>query len=464
MPRWIRTFFILALWLQASFTPVLAQNQALDQPVYIVQKGDTLNIIALRFGVSSADLIAVNNISDPNSLQIGSRLVIPGLEGVQGILTSQVVPFGETLTTIDRRYQLQDGVLIRLNHLTSPTEFYSGYNLIIPQTEQDTSLKGRAFVSSGQSLLETAVLSGSNPWTLNQYNHLGGSWKALPGERLYFNRADSKAASGSISPSISTIEVKNLPLVQGKTITILIITTEPTSLSGSLAGKELHFFPVETNRYIALQGIHAMAKAGLYPFKIKAALSTGQTYEFEQMVLVRLGYYPQDPPLTVPPETLDPANTKPEDDLIAKTTLPATSEKLWSGIFKAPVDKPICIRSWFGDRRSYNGSDYTYFHTGLDYGVCANLNIYAPARGVVVYTGPLTVRGNATIIDHGWGIYSGIYHQSQILVKVGQIVDVGEKIGIIGATGRVNGPHLHWEVWANGIQVEPEDWLEQAYP
>jgi LysM repeat protein len=220
MPRWIRTFFILALLIQASFTPVLAQSQALDQPVYIVQKGDTLNIIALRFGVSPADLAAVNNISNPDSLQVGSRLVIPGLDGVHGILTSQVLPFGETLTTISRRFRLQDGVLIRLNHLTSPTEFYAGYNLIIPQTEQDKTLKGRAFVSSGQSLLETAVLSGSNPWVLNHYNHLGGSWKALPGERLYFNRVDSKAASGAITPSISAIEVKTLPLVQGKTITL----------------------------------------------------------------------------------------------------------------------------------------------------------------------------------------------------------------------------------------------------
>jgi murein DD-endopeptidase MepM/ murein hydrolase activator NlpD len=99
----------------------------------------------------------------------------------------------------------------------------------------------------------------------------------------------------------------------------------------------------------------------------------------------------------------------------------------------------------------------------VDYGVCANLNIYAPAPGVVVFAGPLTVRGNATIIDHGWGVYSGFYHQSEIKVKVGDKVEAGQLIGLIGGTGRVTGPHLHWDVFVNGIQVQPLDWLEKAF-
>ena len=107
---------------------------------------------------------------------------------------------------------------------------------------------------------------------------------------------------------------------------------------------------------------------------------------------------------------------------------------------------------------------YDRFHTGVDFGVCANLNIYAPADGVVVFTGPLTVRGNATIIDHGFGIYSGFWHQSNIFVQVGNKVTAGDLIGEIGTTGRSTGPHLHWEVIANGIQVDPLDWLDIEFP
>ncbi len=74
------------------------------------------------------------------------------------------------------------------------------------------------------------------------------------------------------------------------------------------------------------------------------------------------------------------------------------------------------------------------------------------------------VRGNATFIDHGWGVYTAYYHQKEIDVAVGQQVQAGQLIGQIGATGRVTGPHLHFEVWVNGIQVDPLDWLNNTYP
>jgi murein DD-endopeptidase MepM/ murein hydrolase activator NlpD len=81
-----------------------------------------------------------------------------------------------------------------------------------------------------------------------------------------------------------------------------------------------------------------------------------------------------------------------------------------------------------------------------------------------VFAGPLTVRGNATVIDHGQGVYTGYLHQSEILVSVGEMVEPGQIIGKVGGTGRVTGPHLHWEVWVGGVQVEPMDWLEQEFP
>ena len=186
--------------------------------------------------------------------------------------------------------------------------------------------------------------------------------------------------------------------------------------------------------------------------------------DYQQNVLIKPGYFPKDPALTVPAETVDPAVTGPEDKQIAAIVGVTNLTRYWTDLFRAPVDEPICINSGYGDRRSYNGSDFIYFHTGVDYGVCANLNIYAPAPGVVVFTGLLTVRGNTTIIDHGWGIYSGLYHQSKILVQVGQTVTAGEQVGIIGATGRVNGPHLHWDLFVNGTQANPLDWLVNKYP
>ena len=81
-----------------------------------------------------------------------------------------------------------------------------------------------------------------------------------------------------------------------------------------------------------------------------------------------------------------------------------------------------------------------------------------------MFAGPWTVRGNATVIDHGWGVYSGFWHQSAIQVQVGDMVEQNQVIGLVGGTGRVTGAHLHWELWVNGVQVDPLDWLIQAYP
>ncbi|MDO8752918.1 MAG: M23 family metallopeptidase, partial [Anaerolineales bacterium] len=149
----------------------------------------------------------------------------------------------------------------------------------------------------------------------------------------------------------------------------------------------------------------------------------------------------------------------------------ATTTKNWQGEFNIPVALPFCIKDWFGIRRTYlgQGTDIKLngFHSGVDYGICSESNpydIYAPAPGTVVFTALLTVRGNATIIDHGWGVYSGFWHQEESYVTVGQYMKTGELIGKIGDTGRVTGAHLHWELWVNGIQVDPLDWLIQTYP
>jgi murein DD-endopeptidase MepM/ murein hydrolase activator NlpD len=82
----------------------------------------------------------------------------------------------------------------------------------------------------------------------------------------------------------------------------------------------------------------------------------------------------------------------------------------------------------------------------------------------VVLAEPLVVRGNAVVIDHGMGLFSGYWHQSQLVVQAGQEVQAGDLIGYVGDTGLATGPHLHWEVRLNGIAVEPLQWIQQVIP
>ena len=440
---------------------VYAQDAA---PVYVVQPGDTLFSIALRFGITVDDLIDANQLSDPNQLTAGMELTIPGLAGVSGKLQTETIPLGIDLTGLTRYRNLDLSTILRLNKITSFAEVYAGTNLILPQTDATIYRQPIPAIPQNDSLLGHAASNNANPWELILSNHEPSAAQVLPGETLFISSVEQVPPPNPLAPYVSELDVSPLPLVQGHTFVIRVKTQPQVTIRGTLNGYPLSFFPDGENAYVALQGIHAFAEPGLAPFTLTASVAGGSEISFEQMMLLQLGYYAQDPPLTVDPSTIDPANTKPEDDLVRQTTTPATAQKYWDGLFRIPVDEPSCIKSWYGNRRSYNGSPYTYFHTGLDYGYCGGINIYAPAPGVVVFSGPLTVRGNATIIDHGWGIYSGFWHQEKSLVNVGDKVEKGQLIGIIGGTGRATGPHLHWEVWANGVQVEPQEWLDRVFP
>jgi murein DD-endopeptidase MepM/ murein hydrolase activator NlpD len=233
-----------------------------------------------------------------------------------------------------------------------------------------------------------------------------------------------------------------------------------------LVDKPLHFFPASGDQ-LALQGVYALLEPGVYPIRLEAALADGTRQAFEQMVLVRSGEYGSEEPY-VPPETIDPAVTGPENQTVLSIVGPATPTAYWNGIFTAPAVYPDEFTSLFGTHRIYHGlgTDLVVegFHTGLDFAGGEGLQIFAPAPGKIVFAAPLTVRGNATIIDHGWGVYSGFWHQSQIFVNVGDLVETGQVIGLVGGTGRATGAHLHWEVWVNGVQVDPLDWLHRSFP
>jgi len=446
-----------------------AQEQPENGPVYIVQEGDNLWSIALRFGVSLDELKVLNGISDEGQISAGARLVIPGFENMEisGILNTATAEFGEDLRSISRRTNVPVEGLARLNHLVSPAEIYVGMPVIVVESEETPPAGMRPILGSGMSLLELAVIRQANPWNFVIANLQDDTNKFLPGEVLWLPSAKGTSGGpGAIPDAVASINVDPTPAVQGRTSQVRIQGVSGILLFGSLHDHPLNFFSVEEGIYYALQGVHALLAPGFYPIMIDGELPGGEKFSYAQQIFVKDGGYVIDPVLTVSPETIDPAVTRPEDAQWQALISPVTPEKFWEGKFRAPVPPEFaeCYPSRFGSRRSYNGSAYDYFHTGLDF--CGNktTDIYAPAAGVVVFAGPLTVRGNATVIDHGQGVYTGYLHQSEIFVEAGDRIEPGQLIGKIGATGRVTGPHLHLEVWVGGVQVDPMQWLEESFP
>ncbi len=464
----ISRLFIVSFVIMLSLTlysPVLSQDGEQDQPYYIVQEGDSLWEIAARFGVSREELQQANNISDPGQVVIGARLVIPGLNGVSGRLDTIIVTYGETLRSLSRRYHLSDTTLAQLNRIISPAELFVGKALIVPVTDNLTLSGGRAGLTSGQSLLELAVSRGEDPWMVTLDNNLQDTWSVIPGDvfRVAGN-SQSDAPTGLPEP-IANVEVDPLLMIQGGTTVVKVFAPPGITMSGSLADRTLNFFTQDYG-YVALQGIHAMISPGLYPLALEGELPNGDRFTFSQDVLIQDANFTYDPSLQVDPVTVDPAITRPENELWTSLGVSVTPEKMWDGSFTSPVPPEFttCWPSLFGNRRSYNGSTYDYFHGGLDFCGQIGTELYASAPGRVVYTGSLTVRGGVVVIDHGWGIYTAYDHLSEILVQSGDMVQPSQVIGLGGDSGRTTGPHLHWEVWVGGVQVNPQDWLARAYP
>jgi murein DD-endopeptidase MepM/ murein hydrolase activator NlpD len=102
------------------------------------------------------------------------------------------------------------------------------------------------------------------------------------------------------------------------------------------------------------------------------------------------------------------------------------------------------------------------FHTGIDFTGSYNSKIVALAAGVVNWSGWRSDYGNVVEVNHGNGTVTRYAHNKKNLVKVGDTVKKGQEIGIMGATGRTAGAHVHFEVIQDGKVVNPIDYTQSA--
>jgi len=139
-----------------------------------------------------------------------------------------------------------------------------------------------------------------------------------------------------------------------------------------------------------------------------------------------------------------------------------TGPPRWPGPWILPVEGEVT--GVFGARRSYDGVLSDQWHRGHDIAAQHGDPIVAPAPGTVVWTGDLAIHGIGVILDHGAGVYSGYWHMSLIAVDPGDAVEAGDWLGNIGTTGLSTGPHLHWEVIVQGVDVDPVQWTRDDGP
>ncbi|HEY0243534.1 MAG TPA: M23 family metallopeptidase [Gemmatimonadaceae bacterium] len=134
---------------------------------------------------------------------------------------------------------------------------------------------------------------------------------------------------------------------------------------------------------------------------------------------------------------------------------------MWSEPFMRP--RAATVTSRFGTGRMFNGT-MSSRHLGVDFRGGVGSPVYAANRGVVALVGDFFLAGNVVYVDHGGGVVTAYFHLSKTLVAAGDTVRRGQEIGLVGATGRVTGPHLHWSARYGTVTVNPLDLISAGVP
>ena len=237
------------------------------------------------------------------------------------------------------------------------------------------------------------------------------------------------------------------------------------TVTGTLAGEPLHFTRWGKGSYRAI-GATPLDTARATAEVVVTGASGGADTVRAEIAL---------PPLPPPTEKLDVASRfgHPLDSALearAAREVAIAHEvgrrshetpRLWTAPFIRP--RASSITSRFGTGRTFNGR-VTSRHLGVDFRGATGTPVRAANRGVVAALDTFYLGGRIAYIDHGEGVVTAYMHLSRFLVAVGDTVARGETIGLVGATGRVTGPHLHWAARYGSLTVNPLDLLGLAVP
>jgi len=265
------------------------------------------------------------------------------------------------------------------------------------------------------------------------------------------------------------LKITNSSPKQGEVVEVLVsITPRAASDADSqvpvleVLGSKYKFFPRRIGNddfYSALFAVPVVQKPGHYTLSIKNGAGASIKTKIE---VKDAGFQVQR--LSLPSSKNNFITAPGEEEAVDKAKKTVSPVRHWSGNFVRPSKARTSAP--FGIRRIVNGKLLPdYFHSGLDFAGFQGSPIYATAPGTVILAqggGVFKLHGNMVAIDHGQGVVSFYIHMQKVLVKAGQEVKSGEQIGMVGQTGRANGPHLHFSIYCNQVASSPLQWFSKA--
>jgi murein DD-endopeptidase MepM/ murein hydrolase activator NlpD len=224
--------------------------------------------------------------------------------------------------------------------------------------------------------------------------------------------------------------------------------------SATMGNRTIQMFSQSDGTTLGLMPVPVTQKPGDYPVEF---FSADKKSLFTAKAVVLKTYFPsQNVSLTAAIEAL---HSTPDDIHLLTTFRESVSnDRFWQEPLVAPV--PGCMTSPFGVKRLHNGKPTGEFHGGVDQRTPEGEPIRAIAAGKVSFAQKFNVLGNAVGVDHGQGLESTYMHMSKLAVEPGAQVEKGAILGYAGETGRANGPHLHWVMYVNGVNVNAAQWIK----
>ena len=234
------------------------------------------------------------------------------------------------------------------------------------------------------------------------------------------------------------------------------------SVRGSMAEEPLHFIRSAGGAWHAIAGVPVEASGSLGAEAV-VHYASGRTETARARVTL-----PRIPPPTAQPLAVDDRFTRPLDSAtqarVDRENARAReigkrahdSPPMWRSGFLRP--RSSVVTSEFGSGRLFNGR-LTTRHLGVDFRGAMGEPVRAANRGVVALVDNFFLAGNVVYIDHGGGVVTAYFHLSKTMVETGDTVARGQVIGLVGNTGRVTGPHLHWAARYGAVTVNPLDLL-----
>lgn len=470
--------------------------------VHVVQRGDNLFRIALQYNLFAEQVAEANGLTNSNAISVGQRLIIPLVTTAADHGLTHEVAVGETLASIAAAYSKTSEELLTLNSLSTTDEVFIGQDLIIVagsgSGEPDSSVTPP--ITPGADVTGAVALGSPEGTPRHSFSRFGEPIEAFvhtvqASETLFeiglrYNQTVEAIARANniLNPSLLRIGqpliipgiqlprlAQDLPAIiesftidplvfeEGRTGRIELRTTESATVSGDFLGGALSVIAGdEGRRHNILVGIPMFTELAVYPLALTIqTVSDASIPVSANLQVISGGYWRQS--ITIGDSDLLARSVEDEEiALLLSLTEAFTSERAWRNSLSLPA--AAAINALFGTLRSYNGSPFDRYHHGVDFAGAPGTPVMAAANGAVVLSDRLRIRGNSILIDHGWGVYTLYAHLNESTVSPGQQVISGQQIGTIGSTGRSTGPHLHWELWVNGINVDPMQWVQEVFP